>query len=129
MNWPVAFMSTLLLFKIIPANGCNLHQLRTRCHELLGDRPGFNTIVQGDTWKIGRQPDQHYVVILPTNTKSDQSKSQLRIIKDCTNDAFFADSHLGTYIQIGAFYRRVEAENLSKVLECQRIDARVVYFP
>jgi hypothetical protein len=129
MNWPVAFMSTLLLFKIIPANGCNLHQLRTRCRELLGNRPGFNTIVQDDTWKIGRQPDQHYVVLIPTNAKSDQGKAQLRITKQCTNDAFFADSRLGTYIQVGAFYRRVEAENLSKVLECHCIDARVVYFP
>jgi hypothetical protein len=102
--------------------------IATDCRRLLGSRPGFNTVVQGDIWQVGRLPQQHYVVIVPVS-RSAPANALLTTIKTCTPDAFLIESHRGPYIQVGAFYRRAEAEDLSKVLECQHIDARVVYFP
>jgi hypothetical protein len=106
---------------------------RETCQSLLGDRPGFNTVVRGDVWQVGRLPEQHYVVIVPINARRGDREAMaqalLATVKTCAADAFLVESYLGVYIQAGAFYRRAEAEHLSKVLECQHVDARVVYFP
>ncbi len=106
---------------------------RETCQSLLVDRPGFNTVVRGDVWQVGRLPQQHYVVIVPINARRGDREAKaavlLAMVKTCAADAFLVESHLGIYIQAGAFYRRAEAEHLSKVLECQHADARVVYFP
>jgi hypothetical protein len=98
------------------------------CPGLPIDRPGFNSLWRstptGNVQVIGRQGDQHYGVVIPSDPE--QVLAQVQI---CVQDAFLVESRWGSYIQAGFFYRRVEAEALSKALESQRIDSRVVYYP
>jgi hypothetical protein len=98
------------------------------CPSLPKDRPGFNSTFRrtpdGLTQVIGRQPDQHYGVIVPEV----QSWVVLAQVQVCIPDAFWVESRLGPYVQSGFFYRRVEAEALSKALESRRVDARVIYY-
>ncbi len=99
------------------------------CPPLPPDRPGFNSTFRrtpnGLTQVIGRQSDQHYGVIVPEA----YSLAVLAQVQICIPDAFWVESRFGPYIQSGFLYRRVEAEALSKALESQRINARVVYYP
>ncbi|NJM45658.1 MAG: hypothetical protein HC860_05350 [Alkalinema sp. RU_4_3] len=98
------------------------------CPRLEGDRPGFNSVwlasPTGWVQAIGRQRDQHYGVVVPSHAEQVLSEVQV-----CVPDAFLVESRWGNYIQSGFFYRRVEAEALSKALESRRIDARVIYYP
>jgi hypothetical protein len=98
------------------------------CPRLEGDRPGFNSVWRsspsGSVLVIGRQRDQHYGVVIPT-----QAEQVLSAVQVCVPDAFLVESRWGNYVQSGFFYRRVEAEALSKALESRRIDSRVIYYP
>jgi hypothetical protein len=98
------------------------------CPRLEGDRPGFNSVWRsspvGWVLVIGRQRDQHYGVVVPS-----QAEQVLSAVQVCVPDAFLVESRWGHYVQSGFFYRRVEAEALSKALESRRIDSRVVYYP
>jgi hypothetical protein len=98
------------------------------CPRLEGDRPGFNSVWRaspmGGLQVIGRQRDQRYGVIVPS-----QAEQVLAAVQTCVPDAFLVESRWGSYVQSGFFYRRVEAEALSKALESRRIDARVIYYP
>jgi hypothetical protein len=98
------------------------------CPRLDSDRPGFNSVWQssptGWVMVIGRQRDQHYGVVIPS-----QAEQVLSAVQVCVPDAFLVESRWGDYVQSGFFYRRVEAEALSKALESRRIDSRVIYYP
>jgi hypothetical protein len=98
------------------------------CPSLESDRPGFNSVWRssptGWVQVIGRQRDQHYGVVIPSH-----AEQVLSAVQVCVPDAFLVESRWGNYVQSGFFYRRVEAEALSKALESRRIDSRVVYYP
>lgn len=98
------------------------------CPLVEGDRPGFNSVWRasptGWVQVIGRQRDQRYGVIVPSH-----AERVLSAVQVCVPDAFLVESRWGNYVQSGFFYRRVEAEALSKALESRRIDARVIYYP
>jgi hypothetical protein len=98
------------------------------CPRLGGDRPGFNSVWRssptGWVMVIGRQRDQHYGVVIPS-----RAEQVLSAVQVCVPDAFLVESRWGNYVQSGFFYRRVEAEALSKALESRRIDSRVIYYP
>ncbi len=98
------------------------------CPRLEGDRPGFNSVWRSSPtgWVrvIGRQRDQHYGVVIPSH-----AEQVLSAVQVCVPDAFLVESRWGNYVQSGFFYRRVEAEALSKALESRRIDSRVIYYP
>jgi hypothetical protein len=98
------------------------------CPDLQADRPGFNSVwrslSEGQVQRVGRQHDQHYGVIVPSDAEQNLPRVQV-----CVPDAFLVESRWGPYVQSGFFYRRVEAEILSKALRSRRIDSRVVYYP
>jgi hypothetical protein len=98
------------------------------CPRLEGDRPGLNSVWRssptGWVLVIGRQGDQHYGVVVPS-----RAEEVLAAVQVCVPDAFLVESRWGSYVQSGFFYRRVEAEALSKALESRRIDSRVIYYP
>ncbi len=48
-------------------------------------------------------------------------------IRACVLDAFVTHSDLGTYIQVGSFDRRSDAETIQRILRCAGYRARTIY--
>jgi len=82
----------------------------------------FNTQVLEDAVVIGQQPRRPYKVILVSDDIN--TLSELRI---CVGDAFVTRSRLGSYIQVGSFGRRDDAEAIRRILQRSGYRARVTY--
>lgn len=83
----------------------------------------FNTQTNDDgVIIIGRQPDRPYHLIL-TNTRD----TELNAIRICVPDAFVTSSRAGSYILVGSFTRRREAESVRRTLRRAGYRTRVIY--
>ncbi|MDX2215023.1 MAG: peptidoglycan-binding domain-containing protein [Oculatellaceae cyanobacterium bins.114] len=65
-----------------------------------------------------------YVVVIPSNNQAELFQAQ-----QLSPDAYITRSRLGTFIRAGSFPRRSEAEDLSRSLRREGLDARVAYRP
>lgn len=94
------------------------------CRAAIGTNPfeNTNTLRQGEVIVVGRLPERHYLVIVPTD-----DAAVLEQVQACVPGAFITRSRLGPYIQAGIFDRRFLAENLSSLLRDEGIRARVIY--
>jgi hypothetical protein len=82
----------------------------------------FNQAVVGEVIVIGRLADRPYWVIIPGN-----DAATLTAVRACATDAFSSGSRLGDYLQVGAFARRSEAEQIARAFRRSGLPARVVY--
>ncbi|UBF25240.1 SPOR domain-containing protein [Kovacikia minuta CCNUW1] len=71
---------------------------------------------------LGQPNNTPYLVVIPTSHLQLLDK-----VQQYAPLAFMTRSHLGPYIQAGAFRDRRPAESLSDQLRSQGLDARVVY--
>ena len=86
----------------------------------------YNTQTNGDTVVIGAQLNRPYqVVVAGKNAAEDEAT--LTAIRACVLDAFITHSELGTYIQVGSFERRSDAETIQRILGREGYRARTVY--
>ncbi|MFE4108086.1 hypothetical protein [Almyronema epifaneia] len=94
------------------------------CRAAIGSAPleGTNASRQGEVIVVGRLPERHYLVIVPTD-----NVAVLAQVQACVPGAFITRSRLGPYIQAGIFEQRFLAENLSSLLRDEGIRARVIY--
>ncbi|MEC4813472.1 MAG: peptidoglycan-binding protein [Scytonema sp. PMC 1069.18] len=74
---------------------------------------------------VGAKPNREnrYVVVVPISSNDTLSR-----VRQFIPNAFQADSRLGAYVNAGQFPNRNQAEDLSKYLRSQGLDARVEYF-
>ncbi len=82
----------------------------------------YNTQTEGDVIVIGAQANRRYRVIVAGN-----DETTLAGIRSCILDAFISQSHLGSYIQVGSFDRRSDAETIERILRQEGYRARVTY--
>lgn len=82
----------------------------------------YNTQTRGNVIVIGNQPDRSYRVILVGD-----DATVLATIRSCVLDAFVTQSSQGSYIQVGSFARRSEAEALQRILRREGYHARTIY--
>lgn len=83
----------------------------------------FNTQTNDEgVTTIGHQPNRPYRLI-STNTR-DTNLSAIRI---CVSDAFITHSRAGSYILVGSFARRREAESIRRTLQRAGYRTRVTY--
>lgn len=73
---------------------------------------------------LGQPEETPYVVVIPGS-----DFSLLHQVQQYAPLAFLSNSRLGSYIQAGAYTDRSPAEVLSRALQQQGWDARVVYMP
>ncbi|NJL10540.1 MAG: peptidoglycan-binding protein [Calothrix sp. SM1_7_51] len=72
----------------------------------------------------GQNPSENrYVVVVPIS-----DRDTLNRVRQFVPTAFSAQSRLGDYVNAGQYRERTEAENLSRQLRSQGLDARVEYF-
>ena len=71
---------------------------------------------------IGQQRDRPYQVVVPG-----EDEAVLQRIQACVLDAFATRSRFGSFIQVGSFDRRADAEDLRRILRREGYDARVTY--
>lgn len=89
-------------------------------------------IVDFQTWQalnnnnnppIGNNPENRYVVVVPIT-----DRDTLNRVRKFIPTAFSAQSRLGDYVNAGTYRERADAENISRKLRNQGLDARVEYF-
>lgn len=83
----------------------------------------YNTAQEGSVIVLGRPATHRYVVIVPAA----QGSATLAAVRRCVPDAFRTSAKMGSYVNAGAFERRIDAENLAELLRLRGLDARVVY--
>lgn len=89
---------------------------------LLPEPQAFNRAVVGEVIVIGRLSERPYWVIIPG-----EDVVTLSAVRACATDAFISRSRLGDYLQVGAFARRSEAEQLVRAFRRGGFRARVIY--
>jgi peptidoglycan hydrolase-like protein with peptidoglycan-binding domain len=77
----------------------------------------------GNSTRSNSNRENRYVVVVPISTNDTLNK-----VRQYVPNAFQADSRLGAYVNAGQFPNRNQAEDLSKYLRSQGLDARVEYF-
>lgn len=82
----------------------------------------YNTQAEGDVVVIGAQPNQRYRVIIES-----RSADTLSAIRACVVDAFLTRSALGTYINVGSFKSRSDADTIRQILRRSGYPARTIY--
>ncbi len=82
----------------------------------------YNTQTNGDVIVIGAQAGRRYRVIVVG-----QRENELAAIRACVVDAFMTTSSLGSYIHVGSFGSRSDAESIRRVLVRAGYPARIVY--
>ncbi|MEM6868791.1 MAG: hypothetical protein AAF528_10465 [Cyanobacteria bacterium P01_C01_bin.121] len=82
----------------------------------------FNTETSEDVIVIGHQSGQPYQVVVLSDDQDVLSE-----IRACVLDAFATRSRFGSYIQVGSFRRRGDAEVVGRILTRSGYSARVTY--
>ena len=90
--------------------------------EFFSEPQRFNTQADGGLIVIGQQPQQSYQVAIPGD-----DMTTLTAIRACVLDAFVARTRLGTYIQVGSFASRRDAETIRRILQREGYRPRVLY--
>lgn len=75
---------------------------------------------------IGAQLNRHYQVVVAGKSAA-EDEAMLTGIRACVLDAFVTHSELGTYIQVGSFNRRSDAETIQRILRREGYQARTIY--
>ncbi len=90
--------------------------------EFFSEPQRYNTETQGDVIVIGSQADRRYRVVV-----AGTDAATLSAIRACVLDAFVARSRAGSYIQVGSFANRSDAETIRRILQREGYRTRVVY--
>lgn len=90
--------------------------------EFFSEPQRFNTRTEGDVIVIGGQRQQPYRVMIIGD-----DEAILSAIRECVLDAFVTRTRLGTYIQVGSFASRQDAETIRRILQKEGYHPRVIY--
>lgn len=71
---------------------------------------------------IGHQPDRRYRVIVV-----DRSQATFERLRTCVLDAYLTRLRIGSYIHVGSFRKRREAEAIRRILRRNGYRVRVIY--
>ncbi|MEM8503870.1 MAG: SPOR domain-containing protein [Cyanobacteria bacterium P01_D01_bin.1] len=71
---------------------------------------------------IGYQPNRRYQLILV-----DRSEETFNRLRTCVLDAYLTRLRTGSYVQVGSFRRRREAEAIRRILRRNGYRVRVIY--
>lgn len=98
---------------------------RAAC-EFFSEPQRYNTQINGDVVVIGAQLNRRYQVVVAGKSTA-EDEAMLTAIRACVLDAFVTHSELGTYIQVGSFDRRRDAETIQRILRREGYRARTIY--
>lgn len=90
--------------------------------EFFSEPQRFNTRTEGDVIIIGWQRQQPYRVMIVGD-----DETALLAIRECVLDAFATRTRFGTYIQVGSFASRQDAETIRRILQKEGYRPRVIY--
>jgi hypothetical protein len=83
----------------------------------------MNNVTKNNVIVIGKVSARPYVVVIPGD-----SEHILNRVRRYVSEAFVAQNRLGTYVYVGGYANRFQAECWTHLLKSQGFDARVVYF-
>ena len=94
--------------------------------EFFSEPQRYNTQTDGEVIVIGAQLNRRYRVVVAGKSLA-EDEAMLAGIRACVLDAFVTHSELGTYIQVGSFDRRSDAETIQRILRREGYRARTIY--
>ena len=94
--------------------------------EFFSEPQRYNTQTDGDVVVIGAQLNRPYRVVVAGKSAA-EDEAMFAGIRACVLDAFITCSELGTYIQVGSFNRRSDAETIQRILRRAGYRARTIY--